>query len=593
MLMPKREPEPEDDKPSGKGDLARVLSLPVINPLDGPDMTDDLLLPGKQAWPGRLKPVQSAALRQATTLGGLLAPIGVGHGKTLVSALLPTVLGAKLAVLLVPAQLVGKTERELAKLRQYWRILPPGQLRIISYNKLSLQSSSALLEDLGPDLIIADEAHNLKTGTSARTKRFLRYFKLHPATKFCALSGTMTQKSLYDYWHLAKLALHDASPVPLNWPEVGVWDVVFGVTTDQERYAAAASGARMAVPSSESRGVGIKFIRWVMSQGQGGDVAKLAVPDPRDAFAQRLTTCPGVVATHNAECDASLQINLVEKALVPAEVRAALDQLDATWELGDEEISDALTMSRVRRQIASGFYYRWVWPNDIKDEEWLEARRGWRKAVRYFLAGKATTNYDSPALLAAAAERRDARVQKLWAPWETWKAVKHRPEPPTETVWISEYLVDRAIEVAETGGGPCLVYYDSRAIEMAFRRRGLPVYGGGADSGKLVELALAFDAGKAPPPVVCCSIAAQGTGKNLQAWQRMVVAQPPSSGVVWEQLIGRIHRQGQRADQVDVTVMTHLEPFANAWESALRDAEYQQATLQQPQRILFADLVTV
>lgn len=595
MLMPKREAPPEaDDHTPGKGDLDRVLALPVVDVMTCEDLTDELLLPGAVAWPGRLKPAQSAALHQARAAGGLLAPIGVGHGKTLISALLPTVLKAKLAVLLVPAALVGKTERDLAKLRQHWRILPPSQLRVVSYNKLSSPGSTSLFEDLGPDLVVADEAHNLKNAKSARGARFLRYFKLWPATRFCALSGTMTSKSLYDYWHLAKLALKDGSPLPVKWPEVGVWDCVFGSIPDEQRFAAAASGARVATPGPDSEKVSKRMVRWAMRNGQGGDINKVPVPEPREAFSRRLTTAPGVVATTSGECDASLEIELLDRLPIPGIVAETLQTLEDTWEIGGNEIADAMTLARVRRQVASGFWYRWVWPGGVVDKEWLEARSEWQRAVRRLLgSAKATTGLDSPALVAAAAERKDTKVSDLWERWEEWKAVKHRPEPPVEAVWLSEYLVDAAIERAEhrSRSGPVIIWYESRALEAVFRARGLPVFGAGGDSDKLVELASKFDAGKKPPPIICCSIAAQGTGKNLQAWYQSVVSQPSSSGVTWEQLLGRLHRQGQQADSVQWDVFAHVPAFMDAFESAKVSAMYQQSTMRQPQRLLFADVV--
>jgi len=274
----------------------------------------------------------------------------------------------------------------------------------------------------------------------------------------------------------------------------------------------------------------------------------------------------------------------------PAVVTDAIAALEATWQLGDEEISDAMTLAAKRRQLCSGYWLRWKWPNDEPDAEWIGARKAWNRAVRAFLTGRAVTGYDSPALLAAAAERRDTRVQQLWAPWLGWCAVKDRPKPPTVPVWLSEYLVDAAIDKAHDMA-PCVLWYEGTEFEAALRKRGLPVFGGGQDSGRLVELALRCDAGQTPPPVICCSIQAHGTGKNLQAWSQALVAQCPSSGTTWEQCIGRHHRQGQKADTVEVRVLQHLEPLRNSWESALQSARYQRDSLGHPQRILFADIV--
>ena len=67
---------------------------------------------------------------------------------------------------------------------------------------------------------------------------------------------------------------------------------------------------------------------------------------------------------------------------------------------------------------------------------------------------------------------------------------------------------------------------------------------------------------------VCASPRAHGTGKNLQQFARNLVANPPSDGATWEQLIGRTHRQGQEADEVTVEVYRHTAPFLEAVEKA-------------------------
>ena len=100
--------------------------------------------------PTNLLPVQAQALLEAERAGGLVAPIGVGHGKTLVDLLLASVMGAKKAVLLVPAQLRPQLlERDWPYYGGHWNLpnivlssaseFRPGasSLHVITYNKLS------------------------------------------------------------------------------------------------------------------------------------------------------------------------------------------------------------------------------------------------------------------------------------------------------------------------------------------------------------------------------------------------------------------------------------------------------------------------
>lgn len=578
------EDEVDDAAERRGGEVSRVLGLPMAQVCDV-DLTDELRLPHGTM---RLRPIQSQCLQMARERGGVFGLIGVGHGKTLISALLPTVMQAKLAVLLVPAPLVAKTLEDLKELRRHWNIVPPERLHVISFSRLSTKSD--LLERMVPDLIIADEAHMLKDAKSARTKRFLRYFKLYKSARFVGLSGTMTNRSLMDYWHLARLALGEHSPVPLSWAEVGLWDVVFGSMEETRRRAAAASGARIALPGPEAERVERRFLRWAEKNRTRLGIEADVELTSRLAFSRRMRTIPGVAATSEGGCDASLQLQLVQDIAIPPVVAEAIAKLDDTWCIGEEELDDPMRVADCRRRLVCGYWYRWVWPESGRDEEWLDARSSWARAVRGYLKGRATTGYDSPGLLAAAAARRDARVKSLWPDWDRWCEVKHRPAPPTETVWLDRYLVDWAI--AQGNESPSVVFYSGKGFEAALREAGCRVYGPGDHAHReLVAHAKRVLDGDEQPTTIYCNVTAHGTGKNLQGWSRMVVAVPPTDGKTWEQMLGRLHRPGQRADTVEVVVAAHAKAFVDTFESASRDARYIDETTGQAQKLVFADVI--
>jgi len=102
-----------------------------------------------------LKPIQAAAIAELHDLGGLLAPIGVGQGKTLITFLAPLVLSVARPILLVPASLKEKTYREFAKLRFHWIGHP--SMRVESYEMLSQVNGADILTNYQPDMIICDE----------------------------------------------------------------------------------------------------------------------------------------------------------------------------------------------------------------------------------------------------------------------------------------------------------------------------------------------------------------------------------------------------------------------------------------------------
>jgi len=124
-----------------------------------------------------------------------------------------------------------------------------------------------------------------------------------------------------------------------------------------------------------------------------------------------------------------------------------------------------------------------------------------------------------------------------------------------------------------------LVVYKSQAVETWLRGMGFAVFGAGSD---------------APPdsePFPAVSLSVHGRGKNLQAWPVMLVLEPPSSGLVWEQLLGRIHRPGQTADLCVAEVLNPgvLGGGKGRLEKAREDAEYIEDTTGQKQKLGYAN----
>ena len=168
-----------------------------------------------------LKPVQALALREAWTAGGLFAPMGVGCGKTLVSLLLPTVMGAKRPVLLVAAKLDNPGRRtEILDYCRSWRISIP---TIVRFETLSTVKSKDVLDQLNPDLLIIDESHRFKNARAARTRRLRRFLRDHPGCHVCAMTGTITKRSLHDYAHVLTWCLGAGAPVPLRQDVLEEW----------------------------------------------------------------------------------------------------------------------------------------------------------------------------------------------------------------------------------------------------------------------------------------------------------------------------------------------------------------------------------
>lgn len=554
-------------------DMERILSLPSVPDLSAlPDGGRALV----DRWTRRLRrspdapplrPLQAfaldAAAKQAARGGayGVLGGIGVGHGKTLLSFLLGEVFSTQRTLLLIPSAMQAQAARDLAAWRQWYSFRVP---TIMPYSELSVAKASSFLSYHRPDLIISDECQALRHQTSARTKRVIRYMLEHPTTVFCAFSGTLTSKALKDYSHLAELALREGTPLPMADDTLEAWESV--LNADGE-------------PGAKELDAFWPLVRRHATHTGRGDWREHRSSDrqvtARVAFRRRLATTPGVVTSTDAS--AACTLYMAPRAVdVPDVVTEALENLEATWcTPGGEELSDATALARAAAQISAGFYYVWDWPAGKRDETWLEARAAWHKAVRNTLRGGARDGYDSPLLVAQAADRGHGSAQVL-AAWGAWKLQKHKKPPPVRVVWVDPFLADDAVTWAKENG-PCLLWYYSRAMEAALAERGIPVFGQGTDAPD-----------HAKTPVAACSISVHGKGKNLQQWSRMLVVEPPSAGAVWEQLIGRIHRQGQRADSVAVLVHQQTHRQTGAVETAKRDAAYIQDTQGTAQRLCFA-----
>ena len=493
-----------------------------------------------------LRPIQSLGLHWMRLTGGLVASMGVGAGKGLLTMLAPMTLRAERPLLLLPAKLVETFHREYRKFAAHWKV--SRNLKIVTYQKLSSPNGAEILQKFNPDLIIGDEAQHLRHPTSTRTKRVLHYVEQFPLTKFVFLSGTITKRGLKDYVHLVELALGAGAPMPLEVNELLAWANCIdsdGLPDDDDWQT---------------------FSRFLPGEWREmGEDERRAVA--RAAYKKRFQETPGVVATSDASVDIALYFE-PRPVVVPAVVDAARRDLDYSWRRPDgEELASPLEKFRVESQLSSGFYYVWDWPGGVVDEEWMAARAIWHKQVRQLLK-HGNPEWDSPHRVALAVSKGRITNSDAKGAWDGWCAVKHRPQPPTKPVWLSGFLVDDAIawaiERLEANEGGIL-WYEHDAFARALRARGLPVYGPG------VEI-------PTNATVFAASVRAHGEGKQLHHWSRSYVLHSPPAGDVWEQLIGRQHRPLQEADEVVVEYLVHTRQARNAMRTAARDALYLEQT---------------
>ncbi len=557
-----------NEGPGRTGEFRRILNLPT-RPAAEPDeelrvlMTQWLRLPepcpfcaagdcDPNQYPVELRDSQARGIAEAVENAGALCQFGVGAGKTLGAILTATAFKLECGIdrtgILVPSKLVKPFKRAVERARRHWRVLPSLEDYVVGYGRLSLAGNEDLLVHMGCGAWICDEAHSLRDKKSARTRRFERLYKEQPATRFVGLSGTFLKNSPLDYWHLAKLALGDAkAPVPKSWPEMADW--AFVVAPDP------------ALPMPPAPGC-------IEELGQPGDT-------PGEAYARRVLSTPGIVSTKQSSVDASIAASILMPKL-PTAIADAVDSVLSMWEVPDGHvIVDASGMHRAVSQLCLGFYSKLVFPEGSDREGWYEARREWSRFLREAYR-KWSMKLDSELPVINAI--KDGRLKDPQGVYAKWKKIREEVVPWDEVVWLDDQWAAKVVTkwLGKRGG---LVWTHWVPVgEQIARVTGVPYYGAGTDP-----------EADAPFESAVLSVMAHFEGRNLQFANRNLLLTQTPSGAVLQQLIGRTHRQGQRADMVEVDFYAPVDLTREKIDAARLNARFLQEQTKEPQKLNMAD----
>ena len=513
----------------------RIAALPARSPL--PTEPDPCWC---RAAASRLplRPIQVEALHTLARYQGGFLSIGVGHGKSWIACLAGMAMGKRLAIVLAPARTLPQLQREYARLAVAYNV---SDTVFLSYGQVSQQDGQERLRrilgqvDPREACVVLDEAHKVRNRKAARTRRLLRFLIKRPELRVVVMSGTLLGAKIEHSAHLAEIALRDLSPLPRHkldpWMRVMSPDMQ-GSKEDHQHLKPLADWHKVVIPPRSSA--------YELFRDAAADHCL------RDAFRERVRDADGVVVSSDVSCPASLYVSWSRPRVDCFE----LDEAQATVTMGmrpDGEVLMAPSdVARCRRQLSLGFYLTWDWPDGVVDHDWLAARAAWGRAVRRELEQHDREGYDSPMLIYMHQSRRFAEGARddLTRAWHRWSLQRMKPQPPTASTWITQQYIDRACAwLQEHPKG--VVWYESTAVGEALAHRGVPVYGAGSDVPQDTAHACAM------------SIRAQGTGLNLQAWSEALVIEPPTSSTTWEQLLGRLHRPGQTADEVTWYVWAH------------------------------------
>lgn len=466
----------------------------------------------------------------------------VGSGKTLISALAGKAAGCFRPLLLVPGDLVKKTHRDFEMLGRHFQFLPP---RVISHEYLSRETGGIDLETMAPDLLIIDEAHKFKNKDAGRVKKLHRYLKNRPLTKVVVLTGTMQGKEIEHFAHLLYWSLRENClvPCPVDGPGWGA---------ELREWGEALNPGGERPPGDLLR---------LEKEKSVGDRTTRA----RNALARRLRVTRGVVESYDLGVSAGINIRF-HTGKCPKNLQDTWKKLRKDWERPDgNELVDAAEMWRTVIQLSHGFFYRWT---EEAPPDWREARKAWGARVRSFL--KYSNKLDTP-----------AQVEKLakiegWQEWLDWEKIRNTFSPETEAVWVSDHMLHLVKNWSKKGG---VAFIDHGAMQERMKEIGLKFFGEGglSESGELIDECKDFSISAS---AISCTV-----GHNLQQYSRALVITPRASSEWNEQMIGRFHRPGQEADEVNIDYVSTCQEHRLAISRAFEGAKYSHEISEQLQKL--------
>jgi len=570
----------------------------------------------------RLRFAQAWGLYEAGIVDGMYGAIGVGWGKTGLAMLAPRVVkNCHCAVLLLPSNVAQQFVDEYHLMAPHWHVpslishapkvldpktggifkndIGPPYIHLVPYTILQQPDATDKLTRLNPDLIIADEMHNISSLESARTNRVIRHFRERNNTRFIGMSGTPMDKSIKDSAHLQLMALKAYAPIPIM-PDV------------LDEWASALDPVEVPTPPGELRR---------LCPGMPPTVENV-----REGFRLRMVQTAGVIATtESVVADIELSLQELEAPPTPPEIKAALNKLRDDWQRPDGEILiDAMSVHACALQLACGFYYKWVFPRGMDEaliDEWRTARKLWFSELRHFVAFR-KEHLDSPFLCQQAAQRAwgemedeqatdfvtdqealeaaqedletfgegggpemtvhasleqamgamydraAVRPKPLWKAmhWPRWAKVRKLVKPTSVAERMSPFLAEFTARWALER--PAVIWYTQRAFGLwVAELSGLPLHGGGVHAGRNIN------AEKGNRSIIA-SVKSHGTGRDgLQfKFHRQLFPNPQSSPKAWEQNLGRLHRPGQKEVTVYAWFFRHTPEVKRSVDVAVRCA---------------------
>ena len=561
-------------------EFERINALPrrVLTDADARAAADGLT-PDYATRPGlALLPRQGALLAEAGHVRGAYGGLPVGSGKTLATALLPTVLGAQRVLLIMKGNALAKqkTPHDFRQLRRDgWR-MPRVSVTIKTLEWLSTAGADtkyredgsvakpSFLDTLDPDVILIDEVDDLASTTNAAVLRLDRFIRdkrdraeaqhgpdarrdvTRGGVVVVGLTGTPIRKSLMGIWHILAWCLDTDSPLPLDRREAEMW----ALALDEH------NGRR---PSPGPLGV--------------------TVGEAREWFRRRLIETPGVVIFDGDSCDAPLTVR-VRLARECSETDAHFERFAVEQENpGGIPVSEPLSRMLLDGELGCQRYSYWEPP---PPEPWALARRVFARFCRARI--EQSQHWSRPIYTESQVVRRYPEVPEV----QNWLRVKDTfdDKGSRRSAWFGRASLDSCHDWLREIDRPGIVFCGQVEFGRVLAREArLPYYG---REGKTSDGSSIVHAN--PRRSMVASWQANKKGLNLQPWPRLLIVTPPQSAKWLEQLIGRAHRQGQD-DHVYVDLLATSGATLDSFERALDEARFARGIVSLTQKVLRADIV--
>jgi hypothetical protein len=526
--------------------------------------------------PEELLPSQTVGIHDAGK--GAFVPLTTGAGKTLLTLLAQVWHNKPKAVLLLPKGMVGKTLRTANECAPYWRVpdvvhylkagkwrkqvhRSPVQSEIWLVNYEMLPHRTRMLLNLEPDMLMADEAHWLKSTGAARTKVVKQLRQQMPGISMSFLSGSFMGRGVKEFAHLVRWALGpDRAPVPSDWREIDDWSRALSSDTDE--WDVLEPGALLELGDAE-----------------GQDDRECA----QKRFAQRLTATPRVVSSKTSLPSCGLVIR--ERSVPPHEQMVHwLNHLRAHNELPNgEPCVDPLSKWAKASQVCLGFWYQYVTPPPLY---WKAARRAWAGACMEVLTHSQTllSALDVTKAIDRGEVRGSTLAEAAIALGE-WRAVRNDFKPETKAVWWDDAALKEGAAWLAANERGLLWSGHIEFGEKLSETTGIPYFREGASTAKGVHI---YDHKGVGPAIV--SMFTCHEGLDLEWWNANVLFKVPH-GRLFEQLISRTHRAKQKADDVTCEVLLRTEQDFEAWGQTKYDSRGVSASMDARQRLSIATIL--